>query len=623
MTPKYVAEYDGLRAIAVLGVLLFHFGFKSISGGFVGVDVFFVISGFLISKIIFTDIANSSFSLLNFYGRRFRRILPALAVTLLISSLIFGALQFPQEMRVQNASLYSALASLSNVYFYFTTDYFSNNATNPFLHTWSLSVEEQFYLAFPLLAIAIRRFDIAKKRILILLLLFVSFVASSVYVYIDASAAFYLPWFRAWELLAGSAVSLFSFDNVPRVLKRIASYVGPSIIVSAFFLFNEKLVFPGLAAAIPVIGAVLTIFGAGSGGYANKVLGASIPVFVGRISYSLYLIHWPVVCAFAIVGIQANGIKRIIALAICIAFAYISFRFVEQPFRKFKPSSEKSVYVAAFSAIFFVGVAGTLVEKASSTIWEGSPRAYEFTQPALYSHDHLGNQSCFLTSGKNDINLFDKQACLEIDPKRGNVLLMGDSHSAHFAKSIKNLYPDKNVLQASASGCVPISGEPGELRCTLLFKFMYEDWLPKNASRLDAVILSARWEAAHTDGLVKLNDDLIRWGGHLTVLGPSPEYQIDFPKILAYKEIYGIDLSRQLLKTARVKIDDQLSEMLPKDFSYLSIMKNVCSSDMNCVQRANNVPVLFDKDHFTLPGADLALTGLPRCLEKPAYLCKR
>lgn len=623
MNLKYVPEYDGLRSIAVIGVLIFHFGFKIFPGGFVGVDVFFVISGFLISKIILNDISAGKFSIVQFYERRFRRIIPALVSVLIITCIIFSLIISPAELDVQRTSLLSTLLSISNIYFYITTDYFNNNETNPFLHTWSLAVEEQFYIFFPLLLVAISRWPVKWRNSVLAALGFISFGVSSYYVHKNASAAFYLPWFRAWELMAGTGIALFPKNSIPYLFKHIASYTGPVIIIAAFIFFDEKMIFPGAIAVIPVAGAALTIIGSGVHSLPNRILSSSLSGFIGKISYSLYLVHWPVICALSVVGLRTGGALGVVALVFCLVIAWLNYKFVEQPFRTPQLNSARKTYAATASALILVAVIGLGSDFITKSLWARSPKALELAQVQQNSRNHFGQASCFLNSGRNDFSLFDKNLCLHINPNKKNILVMGDSHSAHFMSSLTTLFPNTNFLQASASGCLPLPNAIGEKRCIELINYLFNEWLPKYGNNLDAVILSAQWQAQSTSKITNVQDRIEKLGSRLIIIGPSPEYVIPLPKILAYAELYNIDLTSELLKKARLLVDEELRTSLPKRISYFSLTANLCRSKEECRTTVNDLPILLDRDHFTEKGADLALIGFAPCLEPSSLYCAR
>ena len=338
MTPNYRADIDGLRAIAVLSVVLFHAGVETFSGGFVGVDVFFVISGYLITTIIHREVAAGSFSITRFYERRFRRILPAAAV-MILTVLVAGELFFTpaHQDSLAKSALAAALFS-SNIFFFLESGYFADPAHSmPLLHTWSLAVEEQFYLVLPLAMLLIAKYGRERYRTWLWLLSIASLAACVSLTEANASAAFYFGHTRAWELLAGG---LLAVNAVPAVRdqrsRELVALAGLLLVALSVLLFSELTVFPGLAALLPVLGTVMVIH---SGTHGATLVGRCLSVrplvFIGLISYSLYLWHWPVVVFaqyYSVVSLSPAAISLVLITSFLLAVG--SWRYIETPFRK-------------------------------------------------------------------------------------------------------------------------------------------------------------------------------------------------------------------------------------------------------------------------------------------------
>ncbi|MEQ8821171.1 MAG: acyltransferase family protein [Sumerlaeia bacterium] len=355
----YRPDIDGLRAVAVLGVVLFHadLGFR---GGYVGVDVFFVISGFLITSIILRDLERGDFSLANFWVRRIRRILPALAAMVLC---VLGAglwLLDSEDLRLLAESAIAQSVMGANFYFAADDGYFAQEAEMKLLlHTWSLAVEEQFYLLFPLLTLGCFR---AGRRWL--LPVFGGLLAASLLLSIlmtdshQKLAFLWLP-FRAWELLAGALLSVKQRDLRWRGdVRELLSAAGLGLIVLSMLVFDESLPFPGAYAVVPVLGAVL-VMGANTQGltWSGRLLAWRPMVFVGLISYSLYLWHWPLLVFGNYVLIERDGVALAAILALSFGMSVLSWKFIENPFRR------KTVLKTRKSAFAFGGAvtAGLLV----------------------------------------------------------------------------------------------------------------------------------------------------------------------------------------------------------------------------------------------------------------------
>jgi peptidoglycan/LPS O-acetylase OafA/YrhL len=334
---QYRADIDGLRAIAVISVLLFHFDINRFSGGFVGVDVFFVISGFLITRLIKHELETGNFSLINFYLRRARRLFPALFVTLLVCFVcayqFFSALHF---QRFGGALLY-AIFSVSNIYFWNEQGYFDTEVDfKPLLHTWTLSVEEQFYLIWPallLLLLTVRHKHFAV--IAIGLLGLVSLYAAESYLAIDANAVFFLTPFRMFEFSIGAiTVWLVQEHNKHTITEEIILLSGLAMIAYAVLSFDHYTRFPGYNALIPCLGTVMAIH-AGRARFSGKLLANPITVNIGLMSYSIYLIHWPLYVFYQYPVPHSLENSEIAALfAITLLLATLMYHLVETPFRR-------------------------------------------------------------------------------------------------------------------------------------------------------------------------------------------------------------------------------------------------------------------------------------------------
>jgi len=359
----YRPDIDGLRAVAIAGVLIFHTNPALLSGGFVGVDVFFVISGFLITSIIHRDVVAKEFSLARFYERRIRRIVPALFVVFLASLAAGYFLLLPDDFSALSESLAHAVASISNIHFlHIKTDYYNNEAAPiPLIHTWSLGVEEQFYLILPLLILWLRKFLKTTKSLIVAvsIVFVISLAASAHYVEYKPMKAFFLLPFRAWELLLGVLLSLVGPRLMGTRAGNLLGIAGLALILASMVLFSKETKFPGLAALMPCFGAALLIFtGRTPGLWTARLLSWKPFVGLGLISYSVYLWHWPLI-AFAEYWAHPNGTSRTIYLIIgSILLGAASWRIVEQPFRKSGFMSRKQVFtvwVAASLALIAIG----------------------------------------------------------------------------------------------------------------------------------------------------------------------------------------------------------------------------------------------------------------------------
>ena len=331
---QYRREIDGLRAVAVLPVILFHAGFRIFSGGFVGVDVFFVISGYLITGIIISELEQGRFSILRFYERRARRILPALFFMMLCCIPFAWMWMSPWKFKEFAQSLIAVSVFVSNIFFWRESGYFAAVAEEkPLLHTWSLAVEEQYYVLFPIFLILLWRFGRNPVFYSVVAIAVISLLLSEWGSQNKPTANFYLAPTRAWELLAGSICAFFQFGREQRSNNLLSAF-GLALILFAIFYYDENTPFPSVYALAPVVGTALIIMFGAKSTWAAKLLSMRGFVGIGLISYSAYLWHQPL---FAFVRIRSiyepEQWLMLIASVASLALAYFSWRFVEQPFR--------------------------------------------------------------------------------------------------------------------------------------------------------------------------------------------------------------------------------------------------------------------------------------------------
>ncbi len=347
----YRPEIDGLRAVAVLAVLLFHAGVPGFAGGYVGVDVFFVISGYLITSILMLDLERGRFSIVRFYERRARRLLPALLAVLAFVTALAWLLLLPEKREAFSEALLAVALFCSNVYFWRQSNYFAPVAEeNPLLHTWSLAVEEQFYLFFPLVLLLLWPLGRAWITRAVAAASLVSIATAELASTAHPAANFFLIPSRAWELGAGALVALTLGLRSPGASRRAdaAAALGMAMVVVSVFMFDDRTPFPSLLAVLPVGGTVLIIVGAQPRGGIGRLLSSAPVVHVGLISYSLYLWHQPLL-AFARLTSDGEVAAPMVAAALLasLVLAELSWRFVEQPFRAHaaRPWSRRSIFV--------------------------------------------------------------------------------------------------------------------------------------------------------------------------------------------------------------------------------------------------------------------------------------
>ncbi len=609
---KHIPEIDGLRAIAVLSVLLYHVNAGWLSGGYVGVDVFFVISGYLISNMLLTDVTEGRLSLKRFYVRRILRIAPALFVTLAVTALVFFALFPPVWSRELLISLASALLSFSNLWFYSTVDYFANNATSPVLHTWSLAVEEQFYLCIPLLLLAISRKGWIRFKIPIFgTLLIASLLASIAAAHDPGQSGYFLPWLRAWELLCGTMLACARIENLSRPIKQVVSIAGVAMILLACYLYDDFTPFPGYTALLPCVGAVGVIAGASGGGVANRILQTGFMRWVGKISYSLYLVHWPLICAASLTVTLHPGKVKALVIASSFGLAWLSWRYVETPFRRMAGRVPETRVLVAFASCCVILLAGfAALQFANTQFWNLYPTARGYTEFLKTDQDFFRSGTCFVTRYHEGIADFRNRDCLTQDPAKTNVVLLGDSHAANIWEALAGRFPSIHLLQATTPACKPVLDTGGSSTCRELMHYIFGEWIDGDGAPVRNVILAARWEPGDIEPLKRTILRLQKSGRQVIVYGPVPEYYVAVPLLLAFGEISGIDLRSRLFTPNRLDLDKRLRTELGGLATYFSPFANICKGT-DCRLVYDGEPVFSDRDHMTRAGARLAIDGFP------------
>ncbi|MBN8912366.1 MAG: acyltransferase [Rhizobiales bacterium] len=489
MQLSYRREIDGLRAIAVLAVIFFHARFPFFGGGFVGVDVFFVISGYLITSILLADLESDRFSLLGFYERRARRILPALFCVLAVTVMIAPFFLLPRELADFSESVTHVILFLSNVYFYNNTGYFDTAAELvPLLHTWSLAVEEQYYIVFPLVLALIWR----KSRALIFPVLLATAAASLAYsaykVETNVDAAFFLTPSRIWELLVGALVASHGHRlRVPLPAAQAGSLGGAGLVLYSIFFFDDNTPFPGVHALAPVTGTALVIQCASPATWIGRVLATSPLVGMGLISYSAYLWHQPLFAFARQESIAEPSIAVFAGLIIAtLGIAYLSWRFVERPFRDKQRIGRRNVFVLSGTGMglfLAFGLFGThsgfftelykakLDQRQLSILEDRVPGVSPERKDCQQAHTRISSEfverfeTCFRKYGKG-------------------LIVLGDSHGIDMYNAMKSLAGQPFVFGVARAGCRPHS-PPKKGSCPF---DDFRDFLSKHGEAVSEVI---------------------------------------------------------------------------------------------------------------------------------------
>jgi peptidoglycan/LPS O-acetylase OafA/YrhL len=613
---KYRADIDGLRAIAVLAVVAFHLK-AGVSGGFVGVDVFFVISGYLISTIVYSEVRSETFSIMRFYQRRALRILPALISVILVSAIFAVAAFYPSELFSFSRSAIASLFFCANIYFFAIEDYFSPNAdTIPLLHIWSLGIEEQFYFLFPPLIMFCSR--VARKALFpaLLILFVVSLLACEFIINRSSTAAFYLLPFRAFELLLGCLLSLPAARTpVPKVVAEGAAGIGLALVMCSIFGFNSDTRFPGLTALLPCSGAALLLWsGVQHDTRIAQLLSLKPVVFLGKISYSLYLVHWPVlVFSLRLIPNLSNFKFQLLVISSSFLLASANYWFVEQPFR-LKGRKQPPFRTVAYSGGALTALAACLAISPYGLTNVRSKNAEIERVTAYLTYDYrpaYRSGECFLDPDQ-DFTSETAKNCLPNEPGIPAVL-WGDSHAIALYSGLRASMEKEGfslgVLTASA--CSPISGYSiaSRPKCPS-FNDQVLATILSIKPRL--VILSAAWII--TDNSMQLLDDTVRnlsrHGIKVVLIGQTPIYNLSVPAMLAArieaKNPSRIAKGKELGLPRMENTDNIMMKVFGgrTDVAYIPLTPLICPK-MECpLATSDGTPMYFDFEHLTTKGSN-------------------
>ncbi len=615
---SYRADVDGLRAIAVLAVIGFHASPELIPGGFVGVDVFFVISGFLISSLIVIGLNEGNFSFLEFYGRRIRRLFPALTIVLLATMSLGWFIMFPTEFASLGKHTLAAAAFAANILNYVEAGYFDTPAIGkPLLHIWSLGVEEQFYFVFPALLLLAWRYQALKPTLALIGM--ASFALNVALVRNYPSFTFYLPFTRFWEFIAGALLARSDLLNRKAILPVLSALSVPQyrdfcaaigvLLIVAGATFASETSFPGWWALLPVFGSFFVI-GAGPQAWLNHhVLAKPGLVFIGLISYPLYLWHWPLlVMGRAMMAAYDNKYERtttIIAVLLAFVLSWLTFQFIERPVRARRPTFATRRITAALLA----GMASVALFGFATLHLNGLPTRYPKEIQALVSPTDIYTD---YIPGYNPVDP-------PVEPSKNSagplVVVYGDSHAWHLHPGLHRLQNERAfrlVVRSWSLECVPIVAEVkrgDEETCrtwTAGERKYFEEVKP------DIVVIGAHW--LRYKQLEKLSESVgfFRQIGvpRIVVIGPVP-YWFHFPQVMLYRAYMRDPLHRipQRLfgfDKRTIELDSRIKEITANlGVSYISAYDVFCNED-GCLARLGDAAkdiVQFDKTHLTPAGS--------------------
>lgn len=611
----YRPDIDGLRAIAVLLVVLNHVGFSAFSGGFIGVDVFFVISGYLITGIILSQIFKGAFSFTDFYLRRAKRILPALYVVLLTVMIAGYFLYIPSDYSVLSQSTLSAIAFVSNIFFWHNSGgYFSSSAEEmPLLHIWSLSVEEQFYFFWPLALLLILKLKSKVVRLAVVsVLLTTSFVLGEIGVRESWSSTYFLLPSRAGELLVGALLAFWALKRQPvstsNITANVLSFTGLLMVLAPAFLLGKNSSFPGINALIPCVGAALIIASRTLGKNVISHILATRPfVFIGLISYSMYLWHWPLISFLHYSRVEITTEVALGVLATSIILGFLSWHFIEQTFRHNNEPQARGFKVAT-------AMAGLVAIAAPAVVYieNGLPSRFPYS---LLTQEQLSVERARYWSGietkATDFGQADKQR---------KVVVIGNSHAYDFSYALtENNFKGKIKLIETSFYCFNFS-------YNYVFAIKREECKEELRNALstpelktaDTIYLHDNWGGKNLDGLSEM---ILK----VRALNPAPIFVIG-PKMAFTDTALNISKEAQLNRNVTpssinefskkyevkelIDYDKELNAFFEEkkfeNVKYISAISVQCGESLKCdILSRKGEYLYFDQSHFTLAGSKL------------------
>ena len=650
---RYRKEIDGLRALAVIPVILFHAGIQGFSGGYVGVDVFFVISGYLITTIILEEKKQNTFSIINFYERRARRILPALTVVLMVTTIAAYLLLPARLLQDYSQSLFSVATFTSNIYFFLRSGYFEVTADQrPLLHTWSLAVEEQYYVFFPLAIMLLWRFG---KKGIFSFIAVISIASLLLAHYLSVhninEANFYLIFSRAWELLFG-AMAVFVPVNlllwIPKWLREIIGLSGLALIIYAIVCYDQNTPFPGFYALIPVVGACFIIVFADFNTLVGAVLSNRLFVFIGLISYSIYLWHQPIFAFLRIKSIGEPSKDTFVAAIICtVILAIFSWKCIETPFRNKVRFTRDTIFKFAgvsISLLMTLGLLGNFNKGFESRFEKSAYNdSIQFSPKRKDCH----------TSGVNYLK--PEHGCTYFGDQI-TWASFGDSHTVEIAYGLAEKLKNRNegLIQLSFSTCAPalihevaLPGCSKWIKDALIYletnnhiknvllgfrysAFLYGDQLKsypnfpdenptKHYLNISPSLTANEVRELYWQDFVAIIKRLQHAHKDIYILYPIPELPISIQRAITPLSVFDGGMPIDLNKATSVDYYKKRNEFILDKLDSLEYgeklhaikpLKIFCD-EVYCQAVKNGKALYFDDNHPSISGAELLIESIP------------
>jgi peptidoglycan/LPS O-acetylase OafA/YrhL len=613
----YRSDIDGLRAIAIIAVILYHAGFKAFGGGFIGVDIFFVISGYLITALILKDKENGNFSLTNFYERRARRILPALFFVMLACLPIAWFYMNPMELKSFGQSLITVPIFVSNILFSRTLGYFDQAINNNMLlHTWSLGVEEQCYVLFPIFIVIFWSYGHKKIVKITFITALLSLTCCQLALRNYPEANFYQTSTRAWEFLVGSLLAFSPlnvtiYSRLAEVVNNLLGFLGLALILFAIFIYNNTTPYPSMYTLVPVLGTAFIIAFAQQDTIVGKILSLKPLAGIGLISYSAYLWHQPVFVFARIYGHKTELFYQFSMVALVTTIlAYLTWKYVEAPVRDQSKFSRRHIIILySICSISFISL-GAVLFLSHGLLYTLKPHQRELIMfSANYEKDLAYKEHpCFL--GEN-ANFSELETCMSSSSGSANqIILWGDSHAAHLFPGLKQQLATNEILtELTASACPPLLGfdAPNRPHCRKMNDYIFAKISRELPRR---VILAAAWWAYDWKKLEKTIVQLRGLGiQNIELVGPVPRWKKGLPVILADLDMSFVDLPKR--KNSGVNPSVFLLNKKMENFAqhhnikYISPLAILCNAE-GCITRLGDTTAsltTWDCSHLTVKGS--------------------
>ncbi len=607
----YRREIDGLRALAVLPVILFHAGFETFGGGFIGVDVFFVISGYLITTIILSELEQGKFSIINFYERRARRILPALFLVMLVSIPFAWFLLLPQDLVSFSKSLVSISVFASNILFWTERGYFSTaTELKPLIHTWSLAVEEQYYLLFPLFLIFFSR-KMLLRNVLLSLLFIASFGLSVWLTDIHQDTAFFLLPMRLWELLVGSIVAIALSKKRARgnlagggYMASAIGILGILLILYSIFFFDRTTLFPGSAAFVPVFGSALIIVFATESTVPGKLLGGRGFVFIGLLSYSAYLWHQPLFAFVRYYNLGFSDLFGVVLIFMTFGLSFLSWKYIEQPWRK-SLFSRNIVFISSLAGITFFAVIGII-----GVVNKGFLERYSKEEALVFENTIDAGEYVRRRFNRLLMSQFDLR-----DVKKKKIVIIGDS----YGQDLVNALYEGGFSEKLQISTYRINSECGNIyltegftqyidaaklpRCRLL-GWYDNDKLISLILQSDSIWLASSWSPWVAERLPKSVENLERdFGKPVIVFGVKNFGEVDVRRLLRVPISQRVTYTNTM-SSKSIELQIFMREALNEKY-FIDIGSALCGANFFHCRLFNDQgePLTFDGTHLTRAGA--------------------